>query len=102
MTEILTSNSTQLTDIAYDLTSNSNLTSFLDQSGTIRFTCNDVDSNELRFVVSEDCATTDPGVTIKNIYDLSSVASHISALTLNTSAYQLCYDYKTWTEFDGF
>jgi len=69
VTEVLVSNSSQQTDIALDLTTNSNLSSY-QTGGQIRFECEDVDTGEKRFVVSEDCATTDTGVTIKNIYEL--------------------------------
>lgn len=63
-----------------DLTSNANLSAF-HASGKLRFECDDTGNAEKRFVVSEDCATTDAGVTAKSILDLENVATHIAALT---------------------
>ena len=57
VTEILLSNSSKQTDIALDLTANSNLSSY-QSSGKVRFTCDDVDTGDKRFVVSEDCELT--------------------------------------------
>lgn len=36
-------------------------------NGKIRFTCDDASTSLKRFIVSEDCASTDNGVTIKSI-----------------------------------
>lgn len=52
--------------------------------------------------MSEDCSSTHSGVTIKSIYELQDVATHLGGVTLDTTDYKLCYDFKTWTEFEGF
>jgi len=101
ITKVTSSDSSQVTDAAGDLTAVTPLSSFV-QSGKLRFTCDDLATNNKRFIVSQDCDTTDSGVAKKSIYDLKDVATYIATLTLDTSAYQVCYDYKTWTEFSGF
>lgn len=50
----------------------------------MKFTCDDA-TGKKRFIVSENCAVTDPGVTIKAINTLKDVATDVAALTLNTT-----------------
>lgn len=71
-------------------------------NGKIRFTCDDVGTSFKRFIVSEDCATTDNGVTIKSIHELKDVTSALTNNPPTANNYPLCYDFKTWTEFTGF
>lgn len=73
-------------DLAKDLTSLTELSSSLTTVGKLVFTCDDVVNSNKRFVVSEDCATTHSGVTIKSIYDLKDVATELAALTLDDTA----------------
>jgi hypothetical protein len=81
---------TTATDSVAALADNSIASTFI-SSDKMRFTCEDSSGNK-RFVVSENCAVTDPGVTSKAINKFGDVATDVAALTLNTSDYQLCYD----------
>lgn len=74
-----------VTDVAGDLSANTELSSFV-TSGKLRFTCDTLAVPAKRFVVSEDCASTDAGVTIKNIYDMKDVATDVAALTLDNTS----------------
>lgn len=74
ITKVTSSDSSQVTDAAGDLTAVTPLSSFV-QSGKLRFTCDDLATNNKRFIVSQDCDTTDSGVAKKSIYDLKDVAT---------------------------
>jgi hypothetical protein len=80
-----TASGATVTDVAGDLSANTELSSFV-TSGKLRFTCDTLAAPTKRFVVSEDCASTDAGVTIKNIYDMQDVATDVAALTLDTTS----------------
>lgn len=80
-----TASGATVTDVAGDLSANTELSSFV-TSGKLRFTCDTLAVPAKRFVVSEDCASTDAGVTIKNIYDMKDVATDVGALTLNNTS----------------
>lgn len=79
-----TASGATVTDVAGDLSANTELSSFV-TSGKLRFTCDSLTGGFKRFVVSQDCASTDAGVTIKNIYDMQDVATDVAALTLDTT-----------------
>jgi hypothetical protein len=87
ITETLVSNSTTNTDAVASLKNNAVASTYI-TNGKVRFTC-DSSSNK-RFIVSQDCATTDPGVTIKPINQFDNVATDISGVTLDNSSYYLC------------
>lgn len=80
-----TASGATVTDVAGDLSANTELSSFV-TSGKLRFTCDNLVSGNKNFVVSEDCASTDAGVTIKNIYDMKDVATDVAALTLDNTS----------------
>jgi len=85
ITAVKVSDSSQTTDVAGDLTANSELSSFV-SSGKLRFTCDDLGSSNKRFIVSQDCDATDSGITKKSIYELKDVTTYLATLTLDTSA----------------
>lgn len=75
--------STSVTDSVAALADNSIASTYI-SSDKMKFTCDDAAGNK-RFIVSENCAVTDPGVTIKAINTLKDVETDVAALTLNTT-----------------
>jgi hypothetical protein len=83
------SDSTKATDSVLALSTNTIANQFI-TGGKLRITCDDATNK--RFVISENCATTDPGVTIKPINKFGDVATDLAGVTMDSTNYYLCYD----------
>lgn len=79
--------STSATDAVKSLSDNSVASTYV-TNDKVRFTCDSVTNK--RFVVSQDCATTDPGVTVKPINQFNDVANDLLSVTLDNTNYYLC------------
>jgi len=66
ITTVTQSDSSQATDSAGDLTALTELSSLV-QGGKLRFTCDDLATGDKRFIVSQDCQSTDSTVAQKSI-----------------------------------
>lgn len=83
ITETDIGTSTSATDAVKSLADISVASSYL-SNDRVRFTC-DSTTNK-RFIVSQDCATTDPGVTIKPINQFNDVANDLLSVTLDNTS----------------